>query len=168
MICQNDCKIDLECWFTFSNHEKTCFSKGGTCSAIFVGEAKVEHVPLFLLKAEVELVPQDYKNCKIFTCYPSNEVNYISKFIKMKENLFLIPILCQKVTFFAIWKSSNGGTRSTLLFLILEAKVELVPPKQRWNLFHQSKNLPFQAIRPTKLTNLHSKLKQVILILDQQ
>ena len=81
MICQNDCKIDLECWFTFSNHEKTCFSKGGTCSAIFVGEAKVEHVPLFLLKAEVELVPQDYKNCKIFTCYPSNEVNYISKFI---------------------------------------------------------------------------------------
>ena len=62
--------------------KKLVYSKGGTCSTIFVEEAKVEHVPLFLLKAEVELVPQDYKNCKIFTCYPSNEVNYISKFTK--------------------------------------------------------------------------------------
>ena len=33
---------------------------------------------------------------------------------------------------------------------MLEAKVELVPPKQRWNLFRHSKNLQFQAIRQTK------------------
>ena len=84
--------------------KKLIFSKGGTCSTISVEEAKVKHVPLFLLKAEVEFVPQDYKNCKIFTYYPSNEVNYISKFIKMKENLFLFPILCQKMTIFCFEK----------------------------------------------------------------
>ena len=66
--------------------KKLAFSKGGTCCAIFVEEAKVEHVPLFLHKAEVELVPQDYKNCTIFTCYPSNEVNFILKFTKNEGN----------------------------------------------------------------------------------
>ena len=98
MIAELIWNIDLHSVFM----KKLVFSKGGTCSAIFVQKAKVEHVPLFLLKAEVELVPQDYKNRKMFTCCPSNEVDYILKFTKMKENLFIIPFLCQKVTFFAI------------------------------------------------------------------
>ena len=100
MIAKLIWNVDLHSVFM----KKLVFSKGGTCSAIFVEEAKVEYVPLFLLKAEVELVPQDYKNCTIFTCYPSNEANYILKFTKMKENLFLIPILCQKVTIFCFEK----------------------------------------------------------------
>ena len=67
---------------------KLVFSKGGTCSTIFVKEAKVEHVPPSLLKAKVEVVPQFFKNRKSFTYQPSIEVNFISKSIKIKKNLF--------------------------------------------------------------------------------
>ena len=62
---------------------------------------------------------------------------------------------------FLLRKSSNGGTGSTLVFLMLEAKLELVPPKQRWNLFRHSKNLPFQAIRQTKFDQFAFKTKTI-------
>ena len=48
MIAELIWNIDLHSVFM----KKLVFSKGGTCSAIFVEEAKVEQVPLFLLKAE--------------------------------------------------------------------------------------------------------------------
>ena len=58
MIAKLIWNVDLHSVFM----KKLVFSKGGTCSTIFVEEAKVEHVPPFLLKAKVELVPQNFKN----------------------------------------------------------------------------------------------------------
>ena len=44
MIAELIWNIDLQSVFI----KKLVFSKGGTCSAIFVAEAMVEHVPLIL------------------------------------------------------------------------------------------------------------------------
>ena len=79
----------------------------------------------------------------------------------MKETLFLIPILCQKVTIFCFEKVAMVEQVPLYFFLMLEAKVELVPPKQRWNLFRHSKNLPFQAIRQTKFDQFAFKTKTI-------
>ena len=47
MIAELIWNVDLRSVFM----KKFVFSKGGTCSAIFVEEAMVEHVPLILAKS---------------------------------------------------------------------------------------------------------------------